>query len=216
VKGLSVRLPLRPSPAATAVGVAVAYGAFVATFRGPRERFWQRMTGTGVVLGGLALATDASLRQSRPKVRDLATGTAIAATLYVVFQVGDRAARVIMPNGADDIGDVYELRTLRPLPELAGRLAFVVAPAEELFWRGMLQNALAQKLGRVGGAAAAAAVYGGAHLCTGNPTLIGAASVAGFSWSALAAAGVPMPALVASHVIWDIWIFLVQPTQALD
>jgi membrane protease YdiL (CAAX protease family) len=212
-----VRLPLRPSPAVTAAGVAVAYGAFVATFRGPRERFWQRMTGTGIALGGLALSTDASVRQSLPKVkaRDLATGGAIAATLYVVFQVGDRAARVIMPHGADDIGDVYLLRTLRPVPELAGRLAFVIAPAEELFWRGMLQNALTRKLGPVKGAAAAAAVYGAAHLCTGNPTLIGAASVAGVSWSALAAAGVPMPALVASHVIWDVWIFLVQPTQAL-
>ncbi len=211
-----MRLPLRPSPAVTAAGVAVAYGAFVATFRGPRERFWQRMTGTGLALGGLALATDGSLRSSRPRPRDLATGTAIAATLYVVFQVGDRAARVIMPNGADDIGDVYLLRTLRPVPELATRLAFVIAPAEELFWRGMLQNAFSRRLGPVKGAAAAAAVYGAAHLCTGNPTLVGAASVAGLSWSALAAAGVPMPALVASHVIWDVWIFLVQPTQALD
>lgn len=213
-----MRLPLRPSPAVTAAGVAVAYGAFVATFRGPRERFWQRMTGTGLAVGGLALATDASLRQSmlRAKPKDLATGGAIAATLYVVFQVGDRAARVIMPHGADDIGDVYLLRTLRPVPELAGRLALVIAPAEELFWRGMLQNAFARKLGPVKGAAAAAAVYGAAHLCTGNPTLIGAASVAGASWSALAAVGVPMPALVASHIIWDVWIFLVQPTQEVD
>jgi membrane protease YdiL (CAAX protease family) len=210
-----MKLPLKPSPVVTAAGIAVAYGAFVATFRGPRERFWQRMTTTGLVLGGLAIATDAEVRNARPKPQDLATGAAIAATLYVVFQVGDRAARVIMPHGADDIGDVYLLRTLRPVPELAGRLAFVIAPAEELFWRGMLQNALTRKLGPVKGAAAAAAVYGAAHLCTGNPTLIGAASVAGLSWSALAAAGVPMPALVASHVIWDVWIFLVQPTQAL-
>ncbi|BEP15282.1 hypothetical protein acdb102_35930 [Acidothermaceae bacterium B102] len=211
-----MKLPLKPSPAVTAASVAVAYGAFVATFRGPRPRFWQRMTATGLVLGGVAIATDADVRNARPKPKDLATGAAIAATLYVVFQVGDRAARVIMPHGADDIGDVYELRTLRPVPELAARLALVIGPAEELFWRGMLQNALARRLGTVKGAAAAAAVYGGAHVCTGNPTLIGAASVAGLSWSALAAAGVPMPALVASHIVWDIWIFLLQPTQALD
>jgi len=35
-------------------------------------------------------------------------------------------------------------------------------------------------------------------------------------WAALAALGVPMPALVGSHVVWDIWIFLVQPTQPVD
>src|ERR1700712_2436357 len=149
-----MKLPLKPSPVVTGASIAVAYGAFVATFRGPRERFWQRMTTTGLVLGGLAIATDAEVRTAKPKPKDVATGAAIAATLYVVFQVGDRAARVIMPHGADDIGDVYELRTLRPTPELAGRLALVVGPAEELFWRGMLQNAFTRRLGPVKGAAA--------------------------------------------------------------
>ena len=33
---------------------------------------------------------------------------------------------------------------------------------------------------------------------------------------ALSALGVPMPALVVSHVVWDIWIFLVRPTEVLD
>lgn len=211
-----MHLPDRPHPAVTAASVAGAYGAFVSTFRGPRERFWQRMTRTGLALGGVALATDASLRHVRPRPRDLASGAAVAAAVYGVFQVGDRAARAIMPNGAEDIGDVYELRRLRSLPELTARLALVIAPAEELFWRGLVQRELTRRLGTVGGAAAATAAYGGAHVCTGNPTLVGAATVAGAFWSTLAAVGVPMPALVASHVIWDVWIFLVQPTQALE
>jgi hypothetical protein len=47
---------------------------------------------------------------------------------------------------------------------------------------------------------------------TGNLTLTGAAGVAGAYWSALAAAGMPMGALIVSHVAWDVWIFLVAPT----
>ncbi|MHB1501551.1 MAG: hypothetical protein ACYCYK_10385, partial [Candidatus Dormibacteria bacterium] len=78
------------------------------------------------------------------------------------------------------------------------------------------QRQLARRLGRWRGAGAATALYGAAHLCTGNATLIGAASMAGAAWSGLAALEVPMPALVASHVIWDIWIFLVQPTERRD
>ena len=210
------RLPARPGGVVTAVTAAAGYAAFAATFRGPKAQFWQRMTRTGLLLGGTALATDASLRASRPKPRDLATGAAIAAGLYAVFAVGDRAARVVMPNGAEDIGEVYELRGLRPKGEIAARLAGVIGPAEELFWRGMLQSELTRRLGRVKGAAAAAALYGGAHVVTGNPTLVGAATVAGTGWSSLAAAGVPMPALVVSHIVWDIWIFLVQPTQPVD
>ncbi len=194
-------------------GVATAFIAFLATFRGPRRRFWQRMTWTGLTLGAAALVGDRSLRRERPGPGHLLQGAAIAAGLYGVFAVGDRAARRLMPRGSQDIGDIYSLRRLRPAPELALRLGLIVAPAEELFWRGLLQRQLARRLGRWRGAAAATALYGGAHLCTGNATLIGAASMAGAAWSGLAALEVPMPALVASHVIWDIWIFLVQPTE---
>ncbi|GAC1443222.1 MAG: hypothetical protein NVSMB55_16270 [Mycobacteriales bacterium] len=211
-----MHLPSRPSPAVTAGSLAVGYASFAATFLGPKSRFWQRMTRTGLMLGGAALAADADLRAARPKPKDVVTGAAIAAALYGVFAVGDRLARVIMPNGADDIGEVYQLRTLRPKGEIAARLAGIIGPAEELYWRGLLQSELTRRYGPVKGALAATAAYGGVHVCTRNPTLIGAATVAGGGWSALSAAGVSMPALVISHVLWDIWIFLVQPTQQLD
>ena len=66
--------------------------------------------------------------------------------------------------------------------------------------------------GRWTGAALAATTYAAAHVVTGNFTLVGAAGVAGAHWCALSAAGVPLGALVVSHVAWDLWIFLVQPT----
>lgn len=69
-------------------------------------------------------------------------------------------------------------------------------------------------LGRLPGAVLATAAYGGAHLVTGNLTLVGAATVAGAFWGLLAAAGMPMAALIASHVAWDVTIFLIAPTDA--
>lgn len=195
-----------------AVAVAGAYGAFAATFRGPRARFWQRMTATGAALGTAALVADPALRRFRPGTRDLLTGAASAAALYGVFVVGDRAARVVMPTGGEDIADVYALRELRAAPELAARLLLVIGPAEELFWRGLVQGALARRLGPWRGAVAATAVYGGAHLVTGNATLIGAATVAGAFWGALHAAGLPMESLVVSHALWDVHTLLVRPT----
>jgi len=197
-------------------GSVLAYLAFAATFRGPRKRFWQRMTGTAIGLGSLSLLSSKELRRQRLEPSDLALGAAIATGLYGVFAIGDRAARVLMPNGDQDIGNIYELRRLRSRLELALRLALVIAPAEELFWRGLLQGALGRRLGRSKAAAASAALYGGAHLCTGNLTLVGAATVAGAGWSGLAAVGTPMPALVVSHCLWDVWIFLVRPTQAVS
>jgi membrane protease YdiL (CAAX protease family) len=107
---------------------------------------------------------------------------------------------------------VYALRELGPVPELAARLALVIGPAEELFWRGFVNPRLQRRLGRWPGAAAGSFAYAGAHAATGNFTLFGAAGVAGAYWSALAAAGMPVGALVVSHVAWDLLTFLVAPT----
>ena len=188
-----------------AIGLAMAFGLFGLTFRGPRARFWERMTLTGFVLGNMALASDAELRRLRFRERDVALGLLSAVGLYAIFQAGDRMARTVMPKGSQEIGDIYALRSLRPKPEIATRLATVIGPAEELFWRGFVQRRV--------GAAGAVLAYGGAHLVTGNATLIGAATVAGLYWGVLRAIGMSMPALITSHVAWDIWIFLLAPTE---
>jgi len=201
-----------PSNAILPVALATAYLAFALTFRGPKERFWQRMTRTGLALGSLALVADPSLRRTRFRARDVALGVSAAAGLYGIFQVGDRAARMILPKGGEQIDEIYALRRLRPAPELAARLALVIGPAEELFWRGLMQRSTARLHGRWRGAALTAGAYGGAHAITGNLTLVGAAGVAGAYWSGLAAAGFPMAALIVSHVVWDLLIFLISPT----
>jgi membrane protease YdiL (CAAX protease family) len=199
-------------PGALAVGLIAAQAGFAATFRGPRERFWQRMTLTGLGLGSLALLTSRPARRTRIGLSEVALGLASAATLYGTFRVGDAFARRFVPSGDAEIREIYALRTIRPRGEIAARLATVIGPAEELFWRGLVQEALMARYGRWHGAALAAMAYGGVHVVTGNFTLFGAAGIAGAHWCALYAAGVPLGALVVSHVTWDVWIFLIQPT----
>lgn len=190
----------------------MATAAFTATFRGPRPRFWQRMTWTGLTLGTYALATSRPARRVRIRPIDVLVGLASAAVLYVTFRIGDVFARRLVPGGDRQIREIYGLRTLRPREEIATRLATIIGPAEELFWRGLVQEALMRRFGRWPGAALAAVAYGGVHVVTGNFTLFGAAGIAGAHWCALYAARVPLGALVVSHVAWDVWIFLVQPT----
>ncbi len=201
------------SGAELAAGLALASVCFAATFRGPRGSFWSRMTTTGALLGTLALCRRPELRRLQFRRRHLAEGVAIASGLYLLFQVGDRLARRVMPQGAQDISAIYELRSGQSQWLIATRLAAVIAPAEELFWRGWLQRSLAGRRGRWQGAALAAGAYGGVHLASANPTLVGAASVAGSYWSSLAALGVDAESLIVSHLIWDIVIFLLAPTS---
>lgn len=197
-------------------GLAAAYAAFGLTFRGPREAFWRRMTLTGAGLGTLALVAEPALRRLRPTRSALAGGAASAAVLYGVFRVGDVLARRIMPAGGEEISDIYRLRSLEPAVQIAARLALVIGPAEELFWRGLVQGRLRRRYGDAAGTALASAVYGGAHLVTGNATLIGAATVAGSYWGLLSTAGASMESLITSHLLWDIVTFLVAPTTPVD
>jgi membrane protease YdiL (CAAX protease family) len=205
-----------PGDVALAVALAAAGAAFGATFRGPRERFWQRMTVTGLSLGSLAVVASAPSRRAGVRWWHVPLGLLSAAVLYLTFRLGDRFARRFVPSGDREIREIYALRTLRPKAEIAARLGTIIGPAEELFWRGLVQSALMRRFGRWPGAAMAAAAYGGVHVTSGNFTLVGAAGVAGAHWSALYAAGLPLGALIVSHIAWDVWIFLVQPTGEIE
>ena len=209
----------RPGAVPLLVGLGAAAAAFTAVFTGPRNRFWSRMTLTGLGLGSWALATSRPSRRIEFGPWRILAGLASATVLYLTFGIGDRFARRFVPGGDTDIRAIYTLRTLRPRPEIAARLIAVIGPAEEMFWRGLVQSALMRRYGRWRGSALATAAYGGVHVTSGNFTLLGAASTAGAHWCLLYALGMPLGALIVSHVAWDVWIFLVQPTgetEAID
>lgn len=198
------------------LGAALAAALFIRTFRGPRARFWDRMTVTGLSLGGLALVTTPELRRMRFGWKDLLQGAGLAAILYSIFQIGDRLSRIILSKGGEQIDAIYSLKRLRPRYELMARLGLIIGPAEEFFWRGFLQEGLMQRFGRVKGALMGIAAYGSAHIASGNFTLVGAASVAGAFWGGLYALGVPLPTLMVCHILWDNVIFLIAPTTKED
>jgi uncharacterized protein len=194
------------------IGLAGAVPLWTFVFRGKQGNFWTRMTLGAGSLGCYALAVRPELRKQAPRPHDLLPGALSALGLYAIFQVGDPLARRIMPAGEEDIEAVYRLRTLAPKSLITVLLVTVIGPSEELFWRGLVQEAFIERLGTVKGTAAGAATYGATHLVTGNLTLTGAAAVAGGYWGAEYAWRRTLGALLVSHVLWDIWIFLIQPT----
>ncbi len=198
-----------------AFGASLAAGLFLLTFRGPRSRFWDRMTGTGLALGGLALSAQPEIRKTRIGWKDLLLGAGSAAALYGIFHIGDRLSRIIVPGGGDQIEAIYQLKRMRPRRELMARLGLIIGPAEEFFWRGFLQEGLMERFGRFWGTLLGVAAYGGVHIASGNFTLVGAATVAGAFWGGLYSLGVPLGALIVSHILWDNVIFLIAPTTKL-
>ena len=164
-------------------------------------------------LGAYALATEPSLRRERLRPSDLIKGLGSAAALYGIFRLGDGLARRIMPAGEQEIDAIYELRGGASRARIAGALALVIGPGEELFWRGLLQRRLTRRYGRLAGWLLASSIYGGVHLVSTNLTLTGAATTAGLFWGGLYAREQRMAPLIVSHIAWDIWIFLIAPSQ---
>jgi len=56
----------------------------------------------GAALGSLALLTEPEARRARLGLRNVVLGVASAAGLYGLFQVGDRAARIIGGEGGEE------------------------------------------------------------------------------------------------------------------
>ena len=163
-------------------------------------------------LAGYALAVEPEQRRERLDPADLGTGLGSAAALYLLFVIGDRLARRIMPAGGREIGDVYALRRVAPRPAIATALALVIGPGEELFWRGLVQRNLQRRWGRRRGWLLTSGAYGAIHLVSQNLTLTGAATTAGLFWGGLYAWRPRLAPLVISHAAWDVFIFLVAPT----
>lgn len=167
-------------------------------------------------VGGLstyAIIAEPELRKERFRVRDLALGLGSAGALYGIFRIGDSVARQIMPQGARDIESIYELRNAAPRPVIAAALGFVIGPGEEIFWHGFVQRRLQRRYGTVPAWLVTSAVYGLIHLVSDNLTLTGAAATAGLFWGGIFAREQRLAPLVVSHISWDIWIFLIAPTQ---
>jgi membrane protease YdiL (CAAX protease family) len=194
-------------------GLAAAMLLFPWVFRARNGGFWVRMPIAAGLLGALALRDRPELRRDSTSPLDVMTGLLSAATLYSVFQLGDRFARRFMPRGTEEIQQIYSLRGGAPRWLIGLLLAGIIAPCEELFWRGMLQERLAKRFGALRGAAIASACYGLVHLGSRNLTLTGAAATAGSFWGLQYALQRRLPALIVSHIIWDVWIFLVAPTE---
>ena len=158
----------------------------------------------------LALQGPVLLRQG-VQARDLLLGVASALALWVVFWAGGWLADAILPFAAEGIDDVYDFKSGQSLLLVASLHLLVISPAEEVYWRGLVQSTFQGRWGAWPGWLAGTAAYAGVHLLTGNLMLVIAAAVAGGAWGALYAWQGRLLPVVVSHAVWGVLVFLVLP-----
>ncbi|WP_257448474.1 CPBP family intramembrane glutamic endopeptidase [Archangium lipolyticum] len=147
----------------------------------------------------------------RPRRADLLWGVALAGVLYV----GARAVLWALCGGFSNflceplMGVYARFGTGSVGAGLA--LALVIAPAEELFWRGVVQQALRPRLGRVGCTVVAAVLSSLALLAFREPLLALAAFPTSLAWGLLAEWRRSLAASWVSHSLWDVLIVILLP-----
>jgi uncharacterized protein len=192
--------------AAVLAGLVVAAVAWGLLFALGRRHFWPRAAAAGATIGAYALVVlrDELADLLRPTAADVALGVAGAAVLWAVFWVGDRLVRRVLPRLSAEVDDLYAVRgetSTRTMPVVLS----VIGPAEELFWRGLVQSRA--------GIAVALAGYALVHVWERKPILLLAALVGGAFWGALFAWTGTLVAPIVSHLLWDLAIIVWFPTR---
>lgn len=177
--------------------------------------FWVLMAHAGVILTLLSFGFDRKLFRSlkeRFRLWDIPLGLAIGAVLWGIFWVGDKIAVWMFPFAEGQIGSIYSMKDGTSPLLIALLLAFVVGPAEEIFWRGYVQEGLSRKWSATMGFIVTTAIYSFVHIWGLNFMLLVAAAVAGGVWGLLYRLWPErIGALIVSHAVWDVAVFVLFP-----
>ncbi len=175
--------------------------------------FWLTMSLAAVVLTAMALAMRGRLiiGSLRFSWKDLALGVGSAAVLWGVFWLGNYFSNLLFDFAQGQVAGVYAMKTGENQLVIALLLLFVIGPAEEFFWHGLVQSELTKKIPSPWVIIVTTLIYSLVHLPSLNFMLIMAAFVCGLFWSAMYYYNRNLLTVVVSHALWDISVFVLFP-----
>ncbi|MCH8300542.1 MAG: CPBP family intramembrane metalloprotease [Candidatus Marinimicrobia bacterium] len=177
--------------------------------------FWIGMTSfsASLALTSLVLARDKTAEIFEFKRSYIWIGIISAAILYLIFFIGDMAVRSLFDFAKVEIENIYSTKSQASTIKIGLLLLFVIAPAEEIFWRGFVQRRYSERWGKWRGLVLAVTLYSLVHIWSFNLMLIAAAMVAGIFWSLLYLKYNSIVPGIISHAVWDLFIFVIYPIK---
>lgn len=180
---------------------AVAAGGSWIVVRARIGSVWTVLGTVFPILGVLSVATG-RIEASAEIAVPVAVGAGVGAGLALYGSTVAFLSLVRSPIVSRQSEALYAAGKGMPLAAAVLLASFVIAPGEELFWRGLVQGAAGHYLGAAGGAAVALAGYAGANAVSRSLPVVLAALVGGAAWGGLAVWTDGVAASIACHAVW--------------
>ncbi len=144
--------------------------------------------------------------------KNIAGGVLLAAVLWGGFWVGEKASAWLFDFARPQVELIYGMKTGESPWLLSILLLILIGPAEEIFWRGYVQNAFSKRWNPNVGFIVTTLIYALVHIWSFNFMLVMAALVVGAIWGLLYRLyPQKLGALIVSHAVWDVAVFVLFP-----
>ena len=183
------------------------------TFAIPVGNFWLKLSTSALLLAlfGLRPVLGQRRRLFVAGRRSVLVGILSAMLLYAIFWAGREVSIALFPFAAQEIGNVYVTKAQLDPVAIGLLLFFIMGPAEEIYWRGFVQETLSDRFGRTTALFATSAIYALVHVFAFNFMLLVAAAVCGLFWGFLYVREKNLVTVMLSHSLWDVMTFVLFP-----
>ncbi|GIN83916.1 CAAX protease family protein [Heyndrickxia sporothermodurans] len=190
------------------IGILLAHLFLYITFH-DQSIFWYIYSAVSLLLISYSIVNEKS-EDDISTQKYLLHGVLSGIGLYLVFWFGDWIISIISPYLEIKIIKTYQLLS----PKWVWHyfvLAFIMAPGEEIFWRGFIQKRLMIHFTGRSSILYTAILNASVFIYSGNIVLMLAAFVGGIVWGFLYLKFKSITLVIISHLIFDLLLIIVLP-----
>ena len=194
----------------TIILATVLWTIMFSPWTAPHVNFWWMMTGSACTLSLCAtMFAPGWWKRVRFTPANILWGIAIAVALWGVFWIGDKLSQLMFDFARPQVDTIYGMKDGQSPWLLTALMIFLIGPAEEIFWRGYVQESLSKRWNANKGFIVTTLIYALVHAGSLNFMLTMAALVAGVVWGALYRFFPKyFAAIIISHALWDVAVFI--------
>ena len=194
----------------TIILAAVLWTVMFSPWTAPHVNFWWMMTGSACTLSLCAtLFSPEWWKRVHFTPANIIWGVVIAVALWGIFWLGDKVSQLMFDFARPQVDTIYGMKEGESPWLLTALMLFLIGPAEEIFWRGYVQENFSKRWNPNIGFAVTTLIYALVHAGSFNFMLIMAALVAGAAWGLLYRLFPKyFAAIIISHALWDVAVFI--------